>query len=103
MGLPVGALHLMSGCILGILKRPKRGLAGKTLPDNSQLKLWWQAIKGDGRVYITASVRFDSDGAQEGNAALYDAEVPDAPLPIIEGQSSAIVVDLTRLFGRIKQ
>ena len=103
MGLPVGALHLVSGCMIAVLKRPKRGLAGKTLPDNSALKLWRRAIEGAGRVCAVFHVLFDSSGALEGNVALYDAEAPDAPLPIIEGRLSAIVVDLTRLFGQIKQ
>ena len=99
LGLPVGALQLVSLGIMGIL-RPMRTRSGKRSNSEPQAVLWRRAIKGGGTIYLTFNVRFDAVGAKEVGLTLYDADEPLSP--ITEGHMSAIVVDLTQLFGPLR-
>ncbi len=101
LGLPVGALHLAGACLMAILK-PVRTRSGKPSKAEQDAKLWRRAIKGERTIYLTFNVRVDTEGAKEVGLALYDAGEPDPPSPITIGHMSAIVVDLTQLFGPLR-
>ncbi len=99
LGLPVGALHLVSLGIMGIL-RPVRTRSGKPSISEQQTELWRHAITGERTIYLTFNVRFDTKGAKEGGLALYDADELNSP--ITAEHMSAIVVDLTQLFEPLR-
>ncbi len=113
LGLPVGALHLVSLGIMGIL-RPVRTRSGKPSSFEPQAKLWHRAIEGKGTIYLSCNARVDDEWFEDGGVLMeggmlikggmliYDADEPDAPSPITIGHMSAIVVDLTQLFGPLR-
>ena len=101
LGLPVGALHLVSLGLLGYLKLV-RARSGKPSKAEPQAHLWRRAIKGERTIYLTFNVRFDDEGAKGGGLALYDADEPNPPSPITKDHMSAIVADLTQLFEPLR-
>ena len=101
LGLPVGVLHMVSLGIMGIL-RPVRTRSGKPSNAEPQAHLWRRAIKGEGTIYLTFNVRFDTKGAKEVGPTLCDADGLPAASLITVGHFSAIVVDLTQLFRPLR-
>ena len=103
-GLPVGALILIgAGLKIAVFNPPKIGFGRKPLPKSQNPEKWRRAIEGGPQVFLTCSVHFD--GAREGDAqvasiALFD-EDEDAN-PIISQHASAIVVNLTMLFAKLR-
>ncbi len=101
LGLPVGALHLVSLGIMGILRPIKRG-DGKGPMGEDEARLWQRAITGEGTIHLTFNVRVDAEGAKEVGLALYDVDELPAASRIAEGHVSAIVADLTQLFEPLR-
>lgn len=98
-GLPIGMLWLVSMTLHSFLTPPSEHpkMAGL----HEAHKLWNQAVAGHGRVYLRfcGKVGDDPEHISDGGIRLFD---PEDVLAVPRDKASAFVVDLTKVFARLK-